>query len=142
MIVYEATKEQFVEDVVNNRISKNIERLYRMRVGSNVNPREVKAWENSMQFMNNVLNDGSIPNSYYLTLEQCNGEIARVFIKEIDQVPETNKYYEFTIQPKVSTNYIEDTIDSIFNNSRILGINETNKKCDEQIKEKIDKYNK
>lgn len=87
------------------------------------------------------VNNGEIPNSYYLKLEQCDGETTKVYVKELDQTPEENKYYEFTIQPKVSINYIEDSIDSIFNNSRILGITETNKKCDEQIQEKIDKYN-
>ena len=86
MIVYEATKNQFVEDVINNQVSKNIERLYRMRVGSNVNPREVKAWENSMQFMNNVLNDSSIPDNSGIAIEY--------------KIPYTSKRIDFIITGK------------------------------------------
>lgn len=40
MIVYEATKEQFINDVIGNQIAARIEKLYRLRVGQNVNPRE------------------------------------------------------------------------------------------------------
>ena len=39
MIVYEATKELFVKDVIENNIANRIEQLYRLRVGQNVNPR-------------------------------------------------------------------------------------------------------
>ncbi len=86
MIVYEATKEKFVEDVINNQIAKNIERLYRMRIGSRVNPREVKAWENSMQFMNIVLNDKSIPNNSGIAIEY--------------RIPYTSKRIDFIITGK------------------------------------------
>ena len=61
MIVYEATKEIFINDVINNQIAGRIEQLYRLRVGQNVNPREKEAWKNSMMYMNNVLNDVSLP---------------------------------------------------------------------------------
>ena len=88
------------------------------------------------------INSGIIPNSYYLTINQCNGETADIYIKELNQIPEENKYYEFTIQPKVSTNYIEDTIESIFSNSRILGILEIDKICENQTQGKINRYNK
>ena len=46
MIVYEATKELFVKDVIENNIANRIEQLYRLRVGQNVNPREKEAWKN------------------------------------------------------------------------------------------------
>lgn len=42
MIVYEATKEIFINDVINNQIASRIEQLYRLRVGQNVNPKKKK----------------------------------------------------------------------------------------------------
>ena len=69
MIVYEATKELFVKDVIENNIANRIEQLYRLRVGQNVNPREKEAWKNSMMYMNNVLNDVSVPNNSGIAIE-------------------------------------------------------------------------
>lgn len=69
MIVYEATKEIFINDVINNQIASRIEQLYRLRVGQNVNPREKEAWKNSMMYMNNVLNDVCIPNNSGIAIE-------------------------------------------------------------------------
>ena len=69
MIVYEATKELFVKDVIENNIANRIEQLYRLRVGQNVNPREKEAWRNSMMYMNNVLNDISVPNNSGIAIE-------------------------------------------------------------------------
>ena len=69
MIVYEATKELFVKDVIANNIANRIEQLYRLRVGQNVNPREKEAWKNSMMYMNNVLNDVSVPNNSGIAIE-------------------------------------------------------------------------
>ena len=69
MIVYEATKQVFINDVMNNKIASIIEQLYRLKVGQNVNPREKEAWKNSMMYMNNVLNDSSIPNNSGIAIE-------------------------------------------------------------------------
>ena len=69
MIVYEATKELFVKDVIENNIANRIEQLYRLRMGQNVNPREKEAWKNSMMYMNNVLNDVSVPNNSGIAIE-------------------------------------------------------------------------
>lgn len=89
-----------------------------------------------------VLNveEAAIPNSYYLTLEQYNKETSKVFITELEKKPTIEKNYEFIIQPEVSTNYIDDTITSIFSNSRIIGIHETNKEKEEQLQDKISRY--
>ena len=69
MIVYEATKECFIRDVLENVIANRIENLYRLRVGKNVNPREKEAWKNSMMYMSNVLNDISVPNNAGVAIE-------------------------------------------------------------------------
>ena len=69
MIVYEAAKEIFVKDVIENNITNRIEQLYRLRVVQNVNPREKEDWKNSMMYMNNVLNDVSVPNNSGIAID-------------------------------------------------------------------------
>lgn len=86
MIVYEATKELFVKDVVENQIANRIEQLYRLKIGQNVNPREKQAWKNSMMYMNNVLNDNVIPNNSGIAIEF--------------KVPYTSKRVDFIITGK------------------------------------------
>ena len=43
MIVYESTKDCFIKDVIENTIANRIENLYKMRIGKNVNKREIGA---------------------------------------------------------------------------------------------------
>ncbi len=86
MIVYEATKECFVKDVIENTIANRIETLYKLRVGNNVNPKEKEAWKNSMMYMNNVLNDMSIPNNTGVAIEF--------------KIPYTSKRVDFIITGK------------------------------------------
>ena len=86
MIVYEATKECFVKDVIENTIANRIETLYKLRIGNNVNPKEKEAWKNSMMYMNNVLNDISIPNNTGVAIEF--------------KIPYTSKRVDFIITGK------------------------------------------
>lgn len=86
MIIYEATKELFIKDVVENNIANRIEQLYKLRIGHNVNPREKEAWKNSMMYMNNVLNDKVIPNNSGIAIEF--------------EIPYTSKRVDFIITGK------------------------------------------
>ena len=63
MIVYEATKQLFVEDVVQDRIEENIDRLFFKRMGYHTSKSERDAWKNSMQYMLKVLIDNNIPGN-------------------------------------------------------------------------------
>ncbi len=86
MIIYEAIKELFIKDVVENNIANRIEQLYKLRIGHNVNPREKEAWKNSMMYMNNVLNDKVIPNNSGIAIEF--------------KIPYTSKRVDFIITGK------------------------------------------
>ncbi len=44
MIVYEATKQLFVEDVVQDRIEENIDRRFYEKMGYHTSQNERKAW--------------------------------------------------------------------------------------------------
>lgn len=61
MIVYEATKQLFVEDVVQDRIEENIDRKFYEKMGYHTSKSERNAWNNSMQYMMKVLIDNNIP---------------------------------------------------------------------------------
>ncbi len=61
MIVYEATKELFVEDVVQDRIEESIDKKFYQKMGYHTSESERKAWNNSMQYMMKVLIDNAIP---------------------------------------------------------------------------------
>lgn len=86
MIIYETTKELFVKDVIDNKIANRIEHLYKLRTGNNVNPKEKVAWRNSMQYMNNILNDSSVPNNSGIAIEF--------------KIPYTSKRVDFIITGK------------------------------------------
>ena len=78
MIVYEATKLEFIEDTRNNLIVSKIECEYRKKVRSSINEREETAWRNSMQFMKNILED------------ECKS-ILQNFFKELREKKKSNR---------------------------------------------------
>ena len=69
MIVYAATRAQFTEDVYSNHIERRILDAFRSRHRRSIAESEVRAWTNSMQYMNNVLVDGRIPEDAGVAIE-------------------------------------------------------------------------
>lgn len=55
MIVYEATRGEFSQDVFSNEIEDRILEAFERRLGHSTSQSEVAAWKNSMQYMNNAL---------------------------------------------------------------------------------------
>jgi uncharacterized protein len=68
MIVYEATKSEFLEDVFHDELVNNICSNYNSKIGR-INEREVRSWDNSMQYMYRVLSDNEIPNDAGVAIE-------------------------------------------------------------------------
>lgn len=68
MIVYEATKSEFLEDVFHDELVNNICNNYNSKIGK-INEREVRSWDNSMQYMYRVLNDNEIPSDAGVAIE-------------------------------------------------------------------------
>lgn len=86
MIVYEATKQLFVEDVVQDRIEENIDRQFYERMGYHTSKSERDAWKNSMQYMLKVLIDNNIPGNVGIAIEF--------------KIPNTSKRIDFIISGK------------------------------------------
>ena len=89
MIVYSATRKQFTADVVSNQIEQRILDAYRLRLGRSTSPNEIMAWKNSMQYMNNVLVDGEIPDEAGVAIEY--------------KIPQTDKRIDFILTGKDNT---------------------------------------
>lgn len=86
MIVYEATKQLFVEDVVQDRIEENIDKKFYEKMGYHTSESERKAWNNSMQYMMKVLIDNNIPRNVGIAIEF--------------KIPNTSKRVDFIITGK------------------------------------------
>ncbi len=69
MIVYSATKAEFVEHVRFNQIEKVIEEEVRKRLKRRTPKSEIASWKNSLQYMFNALMDRDIPASAGVAIE-------------------------------------------------------------------------
>ncbi|MGE5473944.1 MAG: DNA/RNA helicase domain-containing protein [Ignavibacteriales bacterium] len=68
MIVYEATKKEFVFDTLKDEIALKIYNTYKEKTGR-TSEREVNAWNNSMNYMLKVLNTPDIPDECGVAIE-------------------------------------------------------------------------
>ncbi len=68
MIIYEATKQEFLRDVETDEINNKIEKQYIALIGR---PHEAmkRSWNNSLRFMYVALNDSSIPDTSGVSIE-------------------------------------------------------------------------
>ena len=86
MIVYEATKERFIADVIQDKIRDRIDKKFYEKMGYHTGESERNAWENSMQYMLKVLYDSKIPNTSGIAIEF--------------RIPNTSKRVDFIISGK------------------------------------------
>ena len=68
MIVYQASKKDFMKHVTNDEISILIDREYRNKIGRS-REREFKAWDNSMLYMFKALSTDEIPDECGVAIE-------------------------------------------------------------------------
>ena len=69
MIIYRATKKQFVTDVFNKTIADNIDEAFYEHLGRHTSPNEVRSWQNSMQYMSRVVNTPELPDDTGVAIE-------------------------------------------------------------------------
>ncbi len=69
MIVYEALRGEFTEDVFSNVIEQRILEAYQRQTGASTSQSEVESWKNSMQYMNNALQSAAIPADAGVAIE-------------------------------------------------------------------------
>lgn len=83
MIVYSANKRLFVQDVRSNQIATKILSLIRERGLNAGQDREFAAWQNSMNFMRNIVDDPEIDDDVQIAIEY--------------NIPQTSKRVDFII---------------------------------------------
>ena len=83
MIIYSGTKRNFIDDVVNDRIAGQIEELIYKKMGKRTLSNEFKSWDNSLQYMEKVMNDDEIPDDVGVAIEY--------------NVPQTSKRVDFIV---------------------------------------------
>ena len=62
MIIYEATKSEFISDVTNTLLVEHLYTSHQEKIGCTPK-REILSWENSLQRMSNVMQDIYIMSS-------------------------------------------------------------------------------
>ncbi len=94
MIIYSSTKEKFSNDVVLNEISSKILKGFKENNVSGGGEAEFRSWQNSLNFMKNVLDDKDIPSDALVAIEY--------------QIPRTSKRVDFLISG--SNNFDQDSV--------------------------------
>jgi len=83
MIVYHKNKTSFINDVMDSVIADEILKVYQEKLGKRPSPSEYQSWQNSSQYMQNVLLDSGIPDNCGISIEY--------------NVPSTAKRIDFVI---------------------------------------------
>ena len=68
MIIYDGIKTDFMNDVRDNLICNKIYEQYQRYFGYTTEP-QMRAWQNSMQYMRNILDSESIPDNCGVAIE-------------------------------------------------------------------------
>ena len=68
MIVYEATKGEFIDSVFSGSITDEIYDIYQQKIGKS-GISQIRSWENSMQYMYRILEDSEIPDDCGVAIE-------------------------------------------------------------------------
>ncbi|MGE7781552.1 DNA/RNA helicase domain-containing protein [Peribacillus sp. NPDC097264] len=89
MIIYEAIKSEFLQDVFEDKLIDNIVNNYAEKVGR-INKSELRSWDNSMKYMHLVLLDKEIPDDAGVAIEF--------------KIPYTSKRVDFLISGSNDTN--------------------------------------
>lgn len=83
MIVYQATKAEFSDDVLADKIEVKIHDFFKKHLNKNTSKQEILSWKNSLQYMDRVLNDPAIPDDCGIAIEY--------------QLPQTAKRIDFIL---------------------------------------------
>jgi DUF2075 family protein len=83
MIVYQATKLQFCEDVLADRIEQRVLHFFRKNLNKSTSASEIRSWKNSLSYMDRVLSDPDIPDDCGVAIEY--------------QIPQSGKRLDFIL---------------------------------------------
>lgn len=94
MIVYNATKTDFLNDVLTNEIENIVLKNVKLKLNRGVGIAEIRSWASSLSYMDRIMQDAMIPNDCGIAIEY--------------QIPQTGKRIDFIISGQN-----EDSKDSV-----------------------------
>ena len=94
MIVYNATKSDFLNDVLTNEIENIVLKNVKLKLNRGVSIAEIRSWASSLSYMDRIMQDAMIPNDCGIAIEY--------------QIPQTGKRIDFIISGQN-----EDSKDSV-----------------------------
>jgi DUF2075 family protein len=83
MIVYNATKTDFLNDVLTNEIENIVLKNVKLKLNRGVGIAEIRSWASSLSYMDRIMQDAMIPNDCGIAIEY--------------QIPQTGKRIDFII---------------------------------------------
>ncbi len=83
MIIYQSTKDNFLEDVQSNAIEAIVLKKYFEKTGEHVGKSEQDSWKKSLRYMRDVLRDDEIPIDSGVSIEY--------------HIPQTSKRIDFIL---------------------------------------------
>jgi uncharacterized protein len=86
MIVYSSTKKDFLNDVLDGYVEKQILTSFVRELGHSTGKSEIRSWKESMQYMSNIMHDPEIPDDVGVAIEY--------------KIPRTSKRIDFIITGK------------------------------------------
>lgn len=86
MIVYSSTKKRFMDDVMSNDIANIVHEAFKKATGHRTSENEVRSWQNSIQYMYQVLNDQAISDGTEIAIEY--------------HIPQSSKRIDFIVAGK------------------------------------------
>jgi DUF2075 family protein len=115
MIVYQATKAKFSDDVLGDRIEAEILNAFKKSLKHGVSQKEVNSWKNSLQYVDRVLNDPSIPEDCGVAIEYRLPQSAKRIDFILTGIGENNAEYAILIELKQWSEATRSDKDGIVN---------------------------
>lgn len=100
MIVYQASKAEFSNDVLDDRIDSKIYEFFRRQLNRSTSSKEIASWRNSMQYMDRVLRDSAIPDDCGVAIEYQLPQSAKRLDFIITGQGEGNEEYAILVELK------------------------------------------
>ena len=64
MIIYQGTTEDFIDDTIHNRVADIMSDRFKENLGRNVSTSEFNSWNNSSQYLKNIIELGELKHNY------------------------------------------------------------------------------
>lgn len=115
MIVYHASKQDFSDDILADRIEMKVHDFFLKHLNHSTSANEIKSWRTSLQYMDKVLNDSEIPNDCGVAIEYQLPQSGKRLDFILTGLGESNIEYAILVELKQWSEATLSTKDGIIN---------------------------